>query len=317
MSHVDVLIIGGGPSGLSAALTLARQNHTVVLFDTSEGRASASPRIHGFSCWDHKAPEEYLEFARNELKPYKCFTAVDVHVAKLATINTHFKATDKNGATYEGKKVILANGVVDVFPDVLGYADCWGKGIFHNLFAQAYQEDIANIQAGVLAVDWIAMPQFTIHMTHLASQLASSVTIYTNGNEELAKEIAPTLEGKPWKSDTRKIARLRLKSPNETAVEITFEDGSTTLEAFVAHNPMTKVRGPFAQQLGIKLVATGGQYETSGPFNATSVPGIFAVGDTTNMFKVWPNAVASGAQAAAGIAIMLQEEKWGLPTIYR
>ncbi|ETS86328.1 hypothetical protein PFICI_00156 [Pestalotiopsis fici W106-1] len=166
------------------------------------------------------------------------------------------------------------------------------------------------------ALDWIAMPQFTSHISHLTAQLASTVTIYTHGNEELAKQIAPMLEGKPWKADTRKIAKFALKSPGDTTVEITFEDGTTATEAFIGHAPMTLVRGPFAEQLGLKLSPTGGEYETNGPFQATSVPGVYAAGDTIHMFKVWPNAVATGAQAAAGVAVKLQEEKWNLPSIF-
>ncbi|KAH8197402.1 hypothetical protein TruAng_008425 [Truncatella angustata] len=316
MSFVDVLIIGGGPSGLSAALTLVRQRHTVQLFDTSEGRANPSHRLHGFSGFDRKAPSEYLAHAYGELKPYSTFTKVEVEVTNLAKVDGGFEATDSAGKTYRGKKVILANGVISKFPDIPGYAEAWGKGIFHNLFAQAYQEDPTKVHAGVLAVDWIAMPQFTYHMSHLTTQLASNVTIYTHGNEELANQIAPTLEGKPWKADTRKIAKLALKSPEETTVEITFEDGSTATEAFLGHAPMTLVRGPFAEQLGLKLSSTGGEYETSGPFQATSEPGVYAAGDTIHMFKVWPNAVATGAQAAAGVAVKLQEERWNLPPIF-
>lgn len=175
------------------------------------------------------------------------------------------------------------------------------------------------MHAGVLAVDWIAMPQFMFHMSHLSSQLASNVTIYTHGNEELAEQIEPSLEGKPWKADTRRIAKLALQSPREetaTAVEITFEDGSTATEAFLGHAPMTLVRGPFAEQLGLKLSPTGGEYETNGSFHATSVPGVYAAGDASLMFKVWPNAVATGAQAAAGVAVKLQEEKWDLAPIF-
>ncbi len=129
MSFVDVLIVGGGPSGLSAALTLVRQNHTVVLFDTNECRANPSLFLHGFTGWEHRSPAEYRTVARKELNPFKCFTAVDAEVTNLAPVNGGFEATVKNGETYQGKKVILANGVSSIYPDIPGYADCWGKGM--------------------------------------------------------------------------------------------------------------------------------------------------------------------------------------------
>lgn len=129
MSFVDVLIIGGGPSGLSAALTLVRQNHTVILFDVDEGRAGASKCLHGQTGWDHRTPAEYIKFARNELKPYKCFAVNDVEATSLTQIGGGFQVIDKTGADYKGKKVILANGVISVFPEIPGYVDSWGKGM--------------------------------------------------------------------------------------------------------------------------------------------------------------------------------------------
>ncbi|KAG8166324.1 hypothetical protein KVR01_002013 [Diaporthe batatas] len=317
MSFSDVLIVGGGPAGLSAALTLVRQRHTVKLFDIDDCRAYPSARLHGVSGSDHKAPADNLNHSRAELKPYNTYTPIAAEVTKLAQVDGGFEATDSTGKTHLGKKVILANGVESKFPDIPGYAEAWGKGIFHNLFAQAYQEDPSKVHAGVLAVDWIAMPQFTFHMSHMTSQLAGSVTIYTHGNEELAKQIAPTLEGKPWKADTRKIAQISLMSPDGTAVDITFEDGSAAAaEAFLGHAPMTQVRGAFQEQLGLRMGQTPGEYETHGFFQETSVKGVYAAGDAMSMFKVWPNAIASGAQAAAGVAVKLQEEKWSLPPIF-
>lgn len=130
MSSVDVLIIGGGPSGLSSALTLVRQNHTVILFNINQGRAGVSHYLHGIVGSDHKAPASFLEDAFDELKPYKCFTLSDTEVTSLAETAGGFQATDKAGVIYKGKKVILANGVISVFPDIPGYVDCWGKGMW-------------------------------------------------------------------------------------------------------------------------------------------------------------------------------------------
>jgi len=186
---------------------------------------------------------------------------------------------------------------------------------FHNLFAQGYNADPESDHAGVLAMGLLAMPKFVHHLSHVVNQLVQSVTIYTNGNEQLAKDLAPSLKDKPWKVDSRKIARVDLKSPKGSEVNITFDDGETVTEAFVGHSPITRVNGPFAEQLGIKLSFMG-DYEVNGFFNETSVKGVYAAGDTMTMFKVISNAVASGAQAAAGIAVTLQEEKFGLPSVW-
>lgn len=52
---------------------------------------------------------------------------------------------------------------------ILGWLCLFSETSFHNLFAQAYQEDPAQVHAGILAVDWIDMPQFTFHLSHMAT----------------------------------------------------------------------------------------------------------------------------------------------------
>lgn len=187
---------------------------------------------------------------------------------------------------------------------------------FHNLFAQGYYANPAAGHAGVLAMDWIAMPRFAFHLSHLSNQLAGAVTIYTNGNTNLTAQLEASLVNKPWRTDNRKIKKVALKTAGQPPMVITFEDETTVTEDFICHSPVSKLNGAdFAQQLGLEINQTG-DYAIFGSFQETSVKGVYAAGDTMTMFKALPNAVASGAQAAAGVAVALQEEKWGLPPVW-
>jgi thioredoxin reductase len=172
-----------------------------------------------------------------------------------------------------------------------------------------------------LAVDWIATPKYALHLTHLVAQLRSVVTLYTHGNAELASQLQSLLSQsieKPAlvKVDSRRLARLSIKEACAKTVDITFADGTVCEESFLGHAPITKLNGPFAAQLNINVSRTGAEYIVSGPTNATNVKGVYAAGDSTNMLKVWPGAVASGAVTAAGVAIGLQEETWGFSSIF-
>ncbi|KAI1421999.1 thioredoxin reductase glit [Xylaria sp. FL1777] len=306
----EVLIIGGSFSGLSAAVTLARQLHTVAIFDSGSYRNARSKHIHVMPTWDHKDPEEFRAAARLDLERYDTIQLHRVEIMKISkNADGLFEATDHNDRQWLGRKVILASGVQENYPDVRGYEECWARGIYHCLFCHGYEQRGAE-SAGVLALDWTASAKMATHMARMASSLASIVTIYTNGDKQLATEVAAAVEGaQQYRVDDRAISLLSFNADSNEKVTINFEDGSKKKnEAFVAHAPRTTVKGPFAEMLGLELTPMG-DYAVSPPFNATSVEGVFAAGDCATMLKVSTNAVASGSITGAGVSAQLHEEK--------
>lgn len=134
MSHstpkiYDVLIVGGGGAGSSAAQTLVRQRHTVKVFDTQKYRFDPSYILHGLTAADGLTPKQYISKIHSELSKYVDYSVSNVEIVKIEKVETVFQATDNAGKTYLGRKVILAQGVSHTFPAIEGYETAWGKGM--------------------------------------------------------------------------------------------------------------------------------------------------------------------------------------------
>jgi thioredoxin reductase len=127
----DVLIVGAGPSGLAAATGLARQLYTAVVFDSGVYRNARTEHMHNVPTWDHRNPKEFRAKAREDLLAryntihFENTTVESIH----RTPKGCFEATDERGRTWSGRKLILATGVRDIFPEIENYSDVWANGV--------------------------------------------------------------------------------------------------------------------------------------------------------------------------------------------
>ncbi|KAK8931497.1 Thioredoxin reductase gliT [Metarhizium anisopliae] len=304
----DVLIVGGGPAGLAAALGLCRAQYTATVFDSGVYRNRLARHMHTVPTWDHKSPEEYRKSAREEmLRRYTTVDFVNTTIQSVRkTDNNAFVATDAQGNEWTGKRLLLATGVTDVLPDIPGYDDCWAKGIFHCLFCHGYEERGAE-NIGVLAVDDLAVPPMANHLARNAQQFGRNVIVYTNGNEDVANAIKPLVAPKNMTVDSRKIRKLT-KMPEGPDVVVELEDGEKKLHGFLVHKPKNVPNVAFAKDLGLELTPSGAEVKTSQPFYATNIKGVYAAGDCGSPLKAVPPGITSGGMASAGIVADLQAD---------
>lgn len=264
--------------------------------------------MHNVIGWDHKPPNEFRKAAKDQLQShYNTIIFENTPVEKMEKLpNGRFKAIDAEGQAYESSAVILANGVRDVLPDIEGYEHCWGKGIFHCLFCHGYEERGAE-SVGVLAIGFCANAQVALHLSHMSRNLAKHVVIYTDGDAQLAEEVTAQVKDESNITiENRKIARLDLVASGPE-VDVRFEVGEKKREGFLTHGPYTEQSAPFAKQLGLELTPTG-DIKTEAPFNATSVPGIYAAGDCATPFKSVVQAMQMGTFAAVGTVTYLASQ---------
>ena len=139
-----------------------------------------------------------------------------------------------------------------------------------------------------------------------AKQLASTITIYTHGDEDLANALRAAVTKPYIRIDSRSIKQL-IKGPENGEVIIEFIDGIRKTEGFLVGRPNTELNGPFAKQLGVELSGSS-EVKVTPPFNSTSVQGVFAAGDLSTPMYAVNMALTSGSLASVGIAIQVESE---------
>ncbi|CZT21179.1 related to thioredoxin reductase [Ramularia collo-cygni] len=309
MGSVDVLIIGGGPGGLSVATGLARQLYTAVVFDSGVYSNARTNHMHNVLTWDHRSPVEFRAKARADLLArYETIQFQDVQIESIRRNDSgRFEAVDSKGMTWTGRKVVLAVGAKVIYPDIPGYDDVWGRGVYACLFCHGY-EDRGVSSAAVLAIGNTANVPPALHVSRMAKRLTSNVVIYTNGSSELGNQIQTALsKDAVFQVDHRVVTRLEKVAEDSSEVIVHLDDGSRVSHGFIVNQPKTRVNGTFVEQLGLELNEMG-SIKTVNMVYETTAPGVFAVGDCATHMAAVANAAAMGAFAAGGLVAQLGAE---------
>ncbi|KAI0407265.1 hypothetical protein F4802DRAFT_554766 [Xylaria palmicola] len=266
--------------------------------------------------WNYRDPGEFRAASRADFTRYGSVTVENAEVVSLKQRGGGlFEAVTDDGKTWAGKKIILATGVEDVFPDIPGYADCLVSGIFHCLYCHGWGEQWVDT-AGMLAEGDTGAVVPALHFARQAFRMAKRVTLYTNGNEALAKELTDALEDAPapMTINSKKITKL-VKAPERARIVLALEDGTTITEGFLAHKPKTKLRGNLAEQLGLEMT-TMNIVKVSPPFNQTSLKGVFAAGDCAGPMQTVTAALHGGTCTGGGAPLQIQAELYNQRAIF-
>ena len=127
----DVVVVGGGSAGLSAALILGRSRRQTLVVDAGEPRNAPSSGVHGFFSRDGISPEELLEIGREQLEPYLSVEVRSERVSGTSGENGDLEVILDDGSVVRARKLVLATGVVDELPDKPGFEELWGRGVYH------------------------------------------------------------------------------------------------------------------------------------------------------------------------------------------
>ncbi|TDC62983.1 NAD(P)/FAD-dependent oxidoreductase [Actinomadura sp. GC306] len=283
----DVLIIGGGPAGLSAALVLARARRAVTVVDAGEPRNATAGHMHGFFTRDGMPPQDLLKTGRTEVRGYGA-EIIDGRVEHTARDGAGFAVTLAGGTRLRSRQVLVTTGVTDVLPDVAGLRERWGREV--QMCPYCHGWEVRDKRIVVLATS----PQ-ALHQVTLLSQWSPDVTLITEQPPE--GEDAARLDVRGVRVVEGEAQRVIVEDDRVTGIELA--DGSVTgcdavfvAPTFVAKDgPLTDLGCAFGDDGFVEADATG----------RTSVPGVWAAGNVVNPMAQVIIAASAGAMAAAMI----------------
>ncbi|MEN2766286.1 NAD(P)/FAD-dependent oxidoreductase [Ornithinibacillus xuwenensis] len=295
----DCVIIGGGPSGLNAALVLGRAKKNVLLFDEDKPRNAVTYESHGFITRDRIKPSEFKQIAKEELKRYPNIT---IHHERVIDISKerHFIAIHtNNGQLYRSRKVILSTGLTDVLPDIEGIHNYYGKSLFSCPFCDGWE--LKDLPLLVISED-----ERAFHMTKMISNWSSNLVVCTNGKSLFSIEQKELITNKNITIMEEEIETflgqdgLLQKVRFKNGKEITRQGGFVTTGLRQAST--------LPEKLGCAMNKMGGIEVDS--FGRTNIEGVYACGDNTMQVPAQLIiAAADGSKtAAAVVGDFVQEE---------
>ncbi len=291
----DVAILGGGPSGLSAALALGRARKRVLLCDAGPRRNAAAVQIHNFVTRDGTPPDEFRRVAREQLAHYPSVEVRDVRVESIAGARGAFRVDLKSEMAL-ARRVLLCTGMVDEMLLVDGFRELWGSSIFQCPYCHGWEAQ--DRRWGFLALT------DSPHLLPFALMLrgwTEDVVVFTGGSFEVPEDMSARLAAARIRVETAKVTRLIAREKQLEAVELS---NGTRVPRDVLFTQPPQRQVELVQSLGIALDADG--YIRTDPMSLeTSVPGIYASGDLTTRAQGAILAAASGMQAAARINVDL------------
>jgi len=286
MRH-DAIIIGGGFAGLAAATYLARARRNVRVLDTGKPRNRFADASHGFLGQDGSNPRDILETARAQLLAYDTARLTETEANAAWVHEGGFAVALAGGEEITAHKLILAFGLRDELPDLLGLRERWGKTVLHCPYCHGIE--FSDRQLGVL----YSTPM-SVHQANLIAEWGPT-TLYLNG-AELAEDEAAALAARNVSIEPAPVARLTGEGTELSAVELA--DGRSHAIAALYIAPRSCFSSPLAEQLGAQIDESplGPIIRTDGD-RMTSVPGLYAAGDIARAPHSVSWAVADGVTA--------------------
>ncbi|EKG19473.1 Pyridine nucleotide-disulfide oxidoreductase class-2 [Macrophomina phaseolina MS6] len=329
IKEYDAIVVGGGPSGLSALSGLARVRRNVLLIDSGEYRNAKTRHIHDLLGFDGVTPAYYRWAAREQLAHYDTVSWINGTVTSItASGNSSYtsfivSSTSFNNTqeTYLARKIVLGTGIRDLLPDTPGLQENWAQGIFWCPWCDGHEH--ADQSLGLI----VPLEEAATTLQEVLT-LNTDVIAFVNGTDTPEGRAAATEAFPQWeeylalhnvKIENRTLASItRLKDgsdaykyadpslptvPEYDLFRVDFTEGEPVERAAFLVSFPKEQRSRVGADLGVTLYGER-LYANQSNGMLTNVPGVYAVGDAnTDNSTNLPHALWSGKRAAVNLHV--------------
>ncbi|MFD0616600.1 NAD(P)/FAD-dependent oxidoreductase [Paenibacillus sp. GCM10027629] len=298
---MDVVIVGGGPAGLSAALLLGRSCRLVVVIDEGKARNSVTYESHGYLTRDGVKPSDFKEIAIAQMKAYTNVHIEQDVVEQVQQEQGIFRTLTRGGHTFSSKKIIFATGMKDHLPPIPGLTEVYGTSVFPCPYCDGWER--RNEPLAVIGND-----ERLFHFVKTIYSWSKDLIVLTNGPSTITREERREMEAHHIQMIETEI--LAMKSNEGKLDEIVFIDGqSIPCKGGFLLDTGAKQATLIPSTMGIPMNETGG-YVTTSDYGHTAIEGVYIIGDAKNCFTGVIGAAREGYYIGELMNKDLIEEEW-------
>jgi thioredoxin reductase len=297
----DVIIVGAGPAGLSAALWLGRGRRQVLVCDSGHPRNAVSHAMHGFLTRDGTAPLEFVRLGREEVLAYPNVELREVSVLDAERVKNHFSVTLADHSRLATRKLLFTTGIVDELPPLEGIEAFYGKSVFPCPFCDGWE-----VRDQPLAI--YGKDKEGKHLALQLTQWSRDLLFCTDGPSTLTKQDLAQLAHLGLEVREDRIARL--EGHDGQLEGIVFANGDRLPRRALFLRPDQHPRCDLPVKLGYVFPSQRPLLRTQG-YEQPTAPGLYVAGDAFR--STWViNAASEGVEVAYFMFIALLKEDLGL-----
>lgn len=296
-STYDVIIVGAGPAGLSAALVLGRCRRRVLVCDHGQPRNAAARALHGFLSRDGIDPQELLRIGRKQLEPYASVAFRDVEVVDASRESSGFRVTLTGGDEMRSRMLLVATGVVDRLPEFEGAERFYGRGLYHCPYCDGWEVRDRRLAA-------YGKRSLAVELAIELTSWSDDIMLFTDGRSEIAEEKRARLRELGIPVVKKRIAGV--DGAGEQLRAVILKDGTAIERDALFFKTAFRQRSDLCERLGCAFTESGAV--DTGAYESTNVPGLYVAGDASKHVQLAIVAAAEGAGAAFAINNALTAE---------